>query len=146
MCTRGFSCLRKKQPGIFTNLHLTLKFLHVMKKRMARKQSRARTVARSTFQAVGEGVGMLADSATANAMYRVKEETRSLLDMFEHRMLDFRGRFMRLTFASLLIGIGSLLLFVALLMYLVDFFGINWATAFLIVGALMLIIAFVMRR
>jgi hypothetical protein len=112
---------------------------------MAKQRKRATTTAQSMFRVVGESAGAALGSTISGAFASVKHETHLLMDDVEVRVMDFRGRFVKKMFASMLIGIGALFIFVALLMYLVDIFELSWATAVLIVGVLLLIVAFIIQ-
>jgi hypothetical protein len=109
---------------------------------MGKKRSRARTQTMSAFRAIGEGTNVMFDAALHGLFSRIRDETDELFSGLESRAMEFRKRFMRKMFASVLIGTGAMFLFVALLLYLVQIFEITWATALLIVGIVILAIAF----
>ena len=113
---------------------------------MREKRSRARTHSART---IGKGANMFLDTALHGFFSRIGDETTALFLNLENLMMRFRKRLMRKMLASLLIGIATMILFTASLLYLVQF-GTSWATALLIVGIVMfaiaLIISLVSRR
>jgi hypothetical protein len=112
---------------------------------MAKRRTTAHTRAQSMFRVVGESAGAALGSAFSGMFANIRHETNLFMDDVEDRAMEFRSRFMKRMFASLLIGIGALFLFVAVLMYLVDLFNLRWATAMLIVGIIILATAFIIQ-
>jgi hypothetical protein len=112
---------------------------------MVRKARRAKTSAVSRYRVVGEGASVMLSSALSGIFGQVRDETDLLMTKVEDRVMVMRSDLMRLTFASILIGIGALVIISALLLYLVDYFQMRWATALLITGVIMLAIAYIIR-
>ena len=110
---------------------------------MGKKRSRARTRTVGAFRTIGEGTNLMFDSALHGLFSRIRDESEVLFLNLENRALEFRARFMRKMFASILIGVGAMFLFVALLLYLIQLFDITWATALLVVGLVILAVAFI---
>jgi hypothetical protein len=112
---------------------------------MAKKRTRARTRDVSMFKTLGAGTNIMIDTAMAGFFARLRDESDILMERVEHHAMDFRARFMKSLFASVLLGLGALFLFGAFLAFLVSNLNMGWAGALLLVGIIIMAVAYVIQ-
>jgi hypothetical protein len=98
---------------------------------------------------VADGAATVSDRVVGTVVDTVRDRADELMTHMEDRVMGLRARLMRSTFGSVLLGTGILLLFTALILWLVLSVRISLPLAFVILGVAVIIaslIAFATAR
>lgn len=91
------------------------------------------------------GASVLVDILLGNLFVRVNEEADVLLDKAEKRALVAQEKLTKRLGVSLVVAIGAFFLLLALLFYLHEQMGWSWALAYVVLGAVMLVLGFLLK-
>lgn len=95
--------------------------------------------------AVKGGVSVLSDIFFGSIFPKLQEGTEELIDKVEKRALALQERLVQKIAASMVNALGIVFLLFALFYYLIEFKGMYRTHVFLILGAALLLIAFIMK-
>lgn len=97
------------------------------------------------MRGLASGASAIIDLLLGNVFVRVNEEADILLDKAERKAVLVQEKLTRRLAVSVIVAIGAIFLLLALLFYLHEQLGWPWALAYVVLGAALLVLGFLLK-